>query len=615
MRCTLLFLFILLANRLLADNVTAEQAHALATDFFKTNVQTRSTAASPQLQLVWDGEDANTRSAGNLPAFYVFNSTDQKGFVIIAGDDVVMPVLGYSFTNSFVVDGMPSNLKSWMNGLKEQINEARETGLNTSDVVYEAWRGVSDMTTGDVVKQYQTAEWDQESPYNTLCPKIEGTQTVTGCVATAISILMRYHQWPNAGTGTLPAYSYEALVSGAKIYQNVSGRTLGHTYAWNDMPLQYDRNSSEISKNEVATLMYDCGVMAQSQFNIASAGGTGASTLTAVHGLAEYMNYNKSMLCLRREWYSDAEWIQMLENEIMTVGPVLYGGATLSNEGHQFILDGYTTENYFRVNWGWSGHSNGFFLISALNPDDQGAGGSTGGGFIANQDALFGLKPAKGNSNYQTLLGMLAGKTGSGESYSGLMTSETQFNVNTNFTVKCGFFWNLGLIPFSGKVALAIVDKNQNVRELISGTSSIPSMNTYGGMAFTFPCKISLSPQPGDRIVAVYKGTNDADWKIVRGGPDTTNEIIVKTDPTPIIETEQETRFTVHCDKQQGTVIAHLPENSHTLNVYDVNGCLLRQILSEGKDTIIFSCREYPAGVYILQVITDKGSQQCKFLK
>ena len=615
MRCTLLFLFILLANRLLADNVTVEQAHALATDFFKTNVQTRSTAASPQLQLVWDGEDANTRSAGNLPAFYVFNSTDQKGFVIIAGDDVVMPVLGYSFTNSFVVDGMPSNLKSWMNGLKEQINEARETGLNTSDVVYEAWSGVSDMTTGDVVKQYQTAEWDQESPYNTLCPKIEGTQTVTGCVATAISILMRYHQWPNAGTGTLPAYSYEALVSGAKIHQNVSGRTLGHTYAWNDMPLQYDRNSSEISKNEVATLMYDCGVMAQSQFNIASAGGTGASTLTAVHGLAEYMNYNKSMLCLRREWYSDAEWIQMLENEIMTVGPVLYGGATLSNEGHQFILDGYTTENYFRVNWGWSGHSNGFFLISALNPDDQGAGGSTGGGFIANQDALFGLKPAKGNSNYQTLLGMLAGKTGSGESYSGLMTSETQFNVNTNFTVKCGFFWNLGLIPFSGKVALAIVDKNQNVRELISGTSSIPSMNTYGGMAFTFPCKISLSPQPGDRIVAVYKGTNDADWKIVRGGPDTTNEIIVKTDPTPIIETEQETRFTVHCDKQQGTVIAHLPENSHTLNVYDVNGCLLRQILSEGKDTIIFSCREYPAGVYILQVITDKGSQQCKFLK
>ena len=615
MRCTLLFLFILLTSRLLADNVTAEQAHALAADFFKTNVQTRNTSTSPQLQLVWDGEDLSTRSTGNLPAFYVFNNTDRKGFVIIAGDDVAMPVLGYSFTDNFVVDGMPSNLKSWMNGLKEQINRARETGLNASDVVSKAWRGLSDMTTGDVVKQYETAKWDQLSPYNLLCPEINRIRTVTGCVATAVAILMRYYQWPDVGTGTLPAYSYTVNINGREISQTVPERTLGNTYAWSNMPLEYDWSSSEVTENEVATLMYDCGVMAQAEFNIASAGGTGAATLTAVRGLAEYMKYDKSMLCLRREWYSDTEWIQMLENEIMTVGPVLYGGATLSNEGHQFILDGYTTENYFRVNWGWSGHSNGFFLISALNPDDQGAGGSTGGGFIANQDALFGLKPAKGNSNYQTLLGMLAGKTGSGESYSGLMTSETQFNVNTNFTVKCGFFWNLGLIPFSGKVALAIVDKNQNVRELISGTSSIPSMNTYGGMAFTFPCKISLSPQPGDRFVAVYKGTNDADWKIVRGGPDTTNEIIVKTDPTPIIETEQETRFTVHCDKQQGTVIAHLPENSHTLNVYDVNGCLLRQILSEGKDTIIFSCREYPAGVYILQVITDKGSQQCKFLK
>lgn len=615
MRCTLLFLFILLANRLLADNVTAEQAHALATDFFKTNVQTRSTAASPQLQLVWDGEDANTRSVGNLPAFYVFNSTDRKGFVIIAGDDVVMPVLGYSFTNSFVVDGMPSNLKSWMNGLKEQINEVRETGLNTSDVVSEAWRGVSDMTTGDVVKQYKTAEWDQESPYNTLCPKIEGTQTVTGCVATAISILMRYHQWPNAGTGTLPAYSYDALVSGAKIHQNVSGRTLGHTYAWSDMPLQYDRNSSEISKNEVATLMYDCGVMAQSQFNIASAGGTGAATLTAIHGLAEYMNYNKSMLCLRREWYSEAEWIQMLENEIMTVGPMLYGGATLSNEGHQFILDGYTTKDYFRVNWGWSGYSNGYFLISALNPNNQGAGGSAGGGFVANQDALFGLKPAEGNSSYQTLLAMLAGKSQDGTYYSGLETSETQFNVNSSFIVKCGFLWNLGLDSFSGKVALAMVDKNLNIREFISGISDIPSMQTYYTVSFAPSCRISLTPQPGDRIVAVYKGTNDAEWKVVHGGPDTTNEIIVKADPTSIIETKQEIRFTAFCDKQQETVVVHLPENSRRLNLYDVNGRLLKQILSEGKETITFSCREYPTGVYILQAVTDKGIHQCKFLK
>lgn len=100
-----------------------------------------------------------------------------------------------------------------------------------------------------------------------------------------------------------------------------------------------------------------------------------------------------------------------------------------------------------------------------------------------------------------------------------------------------------------------------------------------------------------------------------RGGPDTTNEIIVKADPTSIIETKQEIQFTAFCDKQQETVVVHLPENSHRLNLYDVNGRLLKQILSEGKETITFSCREYPTGVYLLQAVTDKGIHQCKFLK
>ena len=612
MRYTLLFLFIFFSGALLADNVTAEQARALAIDFFKASIQTRSTV-SPQLQMVWDGEDVNTRNTGNLPAFYVFNSTDRKGFVIIAGDDAVMPVLGYSSTDSFVVEGMPTNLKGWMNGLREQINEARTSGLVASDAVAKAWTSLSKTAAGTVVKEYETANWDQLAPYNIFCPEIRGSRTVTGCVATAISILMRYHQWPDAGVGILPAYSYEAEGSGTKM--TIPERSLGNTYDWNIMPLQYDRNSSETAKNEVATLMYDCGVMARAEFNTASAGGTGAATLTAVQGLAKYMKYNKGMLYLFREWYSDAEWIQMLKDEIMTVGPVLYGGATLTNEGHQFILDAYTTQDYFRVNWGWSGQSNGFFLISALNPNEQGAGGSTGGGFIANQDAVFGLKPAEGNSNYQTLLGMLAGESNNGELYSGLETSETQFNVNTTFAVRCGFFWNLGLVSFSGKVALAMADKNLNIRGLISGESSIPNLQTFGGIAFTFPCTISLTPQLGDRIVAVYKGTDDTAWKIVRGGADTTNEIIIKADPTSISEMKQEIQFSAFCDKQQDIVTAYLPEGARELNVYDVNGRLLRQIQTEGKINITFSCAEYPAGVYILQAVTNKGTRQCKFLK
>ena len=84
--------------------------------------------------------------------------------------------------------------------------------VDASGIVSEAWREVMDMSTGDVVKQYETAKWDQLSPYNKFCPMINNVRTVTGCVATAMAILMRYHQWPDAGTGTLPAYTYTANI-------------------------------------------------------------------------------------------------------------------------------------------------------------------------------------------------------------------------------------------------------------------------------------------------------------------------------------------------------------------------------------------------------------------
>lgn len=127
MRNILFILCCFFSGLLLADNVTVEQAQSLAANFFRASTQTRS--ASPQLQLVWDGEDPSTRTSATEPAFYVFNRTDSKGFIIVAGDDVAMPVLGYSFENSFKTENMPANLKNWLLGLKGQINEARNNHL------------------------------------------------------------------------------------------------------------------------------------------------------------------------------------------------------------------------------------------------------------------------------------------------------------------------------------------------------------------------------------------------------------------------------------------------------------------------------------------------------
>ena len=121
----ILFFLILFSSKhiLLANEITMEQARKVAMSFFCETI--RSRGGIPRLQLVWDGESTTTRG-GSSPAFYVFNRMDSDGFVIISGDDVTMPILGYSCSNHFVVENMPPNLLDWMDELRNQINAVRE---------------------------------------------------------------------------------------------------------------------------------------------------------------------------------------------------------------------------------------------------------------------------------------------------------------------------------------------------------------------------------------------------------------------------------------------------------------------------------------------------------
>ena len=116
----ILFFLILFSSKhiLLANEITMEQARKVAMSFFCETI--RSRGGIPRLQLVWDGESTTTRG-GSSPAFYVFNRMDSDGFVIISGDDVTMPILGYSCSNHFVVENMPPNLLDWMDELRNQL--------------------------------------------------------------------------------------------------------------------------------------------------------------------------------------------------------------------------------------------------------------------------------------------------------------------------------------------------------------------------------------------------------------------------------------------------------------------------------------------------------------
>ena len=411
MKHLLSFLTLLLAALLPFDlsaaPVSAEKAQAKAIAFF---VQSTPTRSAPSLRLVWDGESAATR-ANAEPALYVFNRTDAPGFVIMAGDDAVTPILGYSFGNPFGdVNRMPANLRWWLDGLRSMILDARASGA-AADA---AWSSVS-RADEEGSKVLETALWDQEDPYNGECPEYNGKRLYTGCTQTAEAIVMKYNRWPETVGKSVLGYRSESTDKDDKpLAINVKGRTLG-TYDWDLMPDKYDKSATPEQRAEVARLMADLGVLNQAKYGEE---GTGAYSNDQHKGLVSVLKYSKQARLVNRDGYTDEEWLALMRAEIDANRPVLYSGVSKKEDGHAFVLAGYkpnSPECYF--NWGWSGDGNGWFTVAKF-------GTPPANPFLLMQDAIVGLvKDPDESSQYSDNLMLGAQQANDGTYYVGLKSA------------------------------------------------------------------------------------------------------------------------------------------------------------------------------------------------
>ena len=610
MKRNLFWLFLFFSSFLWGDNVTISQAEQLARNFFGGRVTTRS--AETGLEYVWNGEDVQTRT-NIAPAFYVFNRTSEGGFIIIAGDDAVTPVLAYSYTGKFEVENMPSSLRDWMGYYRAQINWAKEQDIVPSRSITALWdqlqRGTfSDDTEGEVL--LSTALWNQDAPYNKLCPNIDNVIAPTGCVATALAITMKYNRWPDQGSGATCTYT-------TRTYQRTLSVTYDKVYAWDDMPDVYLEGSYTATQaNAVGRLMYHCGVLSQMNYTPQE---SGAYTPIAARGMVDYMKYDKSLAVLEREWYTNDEWDEILKNELNAGRLVIYGGSNAKQEGHQFVFDGYRADRY-HVNWGWGGMANGYYLLSTLEPDQQGIGGNTGGGFSIGQNAIVGIKKAEIGSSYRDMLAFFKGTSG-GVTYSGLSTTETDFLPGTSFDVTAAFIANYGIRNFTGVAALALVDKAGNVKEFISNEytfSKLEAMNSNGsisGSGIGLRCIITQTPEPGDRIWLMYKANDVSTWDKVKGGRDVTTEIIVRKEVTGLNSIEQDSALDIIVLNNNNQITVKSPVTMKMLTVYDMEGRLLEKIECPQLKQFTFSCESYTPGIYILKVLTTEGVISNKFIK
>lgn len=193
--------------------------------------------------------------------------------------------------------------------------------------------------------------------------------------------------------------------------------------------------------------------------------------------------------------------------------PVFYGGSSDSG-GHAFVLDGYTDNGYFHVNWGWIGYCNGYFLLSALNPDGQGAGGSAGG-YNNGQDALVGLKRDEGGE-WTVSLGFEAYEDPEdGTVYRGLSTDRTP-ERNVPFTLSGGLLYNMGAAAFSGDVIFAVTDAGGNIVQRLFG-GPVNEIEPNYGFCVSGSVTVTSPVLEGYRIRALYRGEGDSVWNVARG--------------------------------------------------------------------------------------------------
>ena len=365
-------------NPAFSANVSVEKALNVAVNFAKQQIDAKS-----NLSLVYTRD--NTA--------YVFSNENM--WVMIAADDRAKPILAYSTEGSF---GVPSsdadtiigdNFWGWIKSYQEQIQYAIANDIPASQQISDQWQALSsseitsqagnERGTTTVVNPLLTTTWGQGWPYNSMCPSDpagSGGHVKVGCVATAMAQIMKYHNYPSQGLGS---YGYQ--------YANYpyTGANFGATtYNWSNMP-----NSISTVNNDVATITYHAAVSTLSMWGSDE---TGVMWYNDQEPMTRaFVNYFRmaysSLEYVKKVNYSNTDWYNLLDSELLANRPVYYRGNGTS--GHAWVCDGVNNAMY-HFNWGWDGSYNGYYSLSAINPGGQ--------NFNENQCAIIGIKANDGST-------------------------------------------------------------------------------------------------------------------------------------------------------------------------------------------------------------------------
>ena len=511
-------LLLLFAGTVLyAKQVELERAQKVAANFLRLNSNELKSLEIDQLlpvRMKLPGEARISKlksSTIEKPQLVYLFKTTSEGFVLVSGDDRANPILGYSSTSSVDENNLPVNLLKWVEEYKKQIRYIQNNPEMKSTQSSSAWESLENgqslaKASPEAVSPLMTTTWNQAPYYNDLCPQEYwfSDKAVTGCVATAMAQVMKYHNYPEQGSGIHTYYHTNNTVT----YGNLTANFGATTYNWGSMPNALSANSSNSQINAIATLMLHCGVGVNMDYSPESSGAwvieeKSQEETCAESALKDFFKYDAtSVKGVQREGKTTTQWINLIKAELDAKRPVLFAGVG-DGGGHAFVADGYDNNNYFHMNWGWGGVADGYYSVDAFNPGNLGTGAGSGG-YNSYQQIVMGIKPP-GNVVEQNMY-----------LYSDI-TVPTIYQLNEiRIELK---IYNLGS-DFYGDLGAALFDEDGEFVEFIE-TFSLAESPLLKGKVYNIRFDSEgLSVYPGTYYIGIYYKPVGGNWNLLPEIPD-----------------------------------------------------------------------------------------------
>jgi len=478
-----LALFFAVSASIIAKDISLSKAEQVAVNFFFEK--------SNQYGNAVDYYDLNiTESYLAENTYFVVNL--ENGWVVVAGNDAMVPVIGYNFTDNFpkINHGFEA-FDSWMQEYVDQIDFVRENNIEADNELLSQWSYYSTSNPqtlntrgGRDIDPLLTGLWNQDNPYNRMCPEDEagpGGRVLVGCVSTAMSLIMHYWRYPLSGSGEHSYYKYPY----GTIYANFGEAE----YNWDGM-------TDVISDKyvwEIAEISFHGAVSVDMNFG---PDGSGAYSQDVPYALATYFNFKNNVQYISKNGYTNSQWESILQQNLDDSKPLYYAGQS-TDGGHAFVCDGYQGSNYYHFNFGWGGSANGYYTLQDVN------------GFNSYQGVVRNIYPedpnypyiSEGDNELTTPVGSFTDGSGPAEDYPTGM--EVSWLINPQNAQDSVTSLTLSFIEFdtysSDKVR--VYDGSDENAELIgefSGTTVPTDITSTGNQLYvTFS---SVGEAPGFKI-------------------------------------------------------------------------------------------------------------------